>query len=118
LNYSQLQELHVKFRNQGLAILAFPCNQFGCQEPGTNAEIKAFAANYKVSFDIFDKVKVNGRDTHSVFRFLKAHTQSTGGNYVKWNWSKFLVDKSGKPIARFGPSTAPLQLISTIQNLV
>jgi len=118
VNYRQLQELHVKYSNQGLAILCFPCNQFGNQEPGTNAEIKAFAAKYNVTFDLFEKIKVNGSETHPVFRFLKGHTSSTLGSFIKWNFTKFLVDRNGKPISRFGPSTSPYQIVPAIEKLI
>jgi len=113
-----LTELHEKYGKSGLSILAFPCNQFGGQEPGTNKEIKEFVKKYDVKFDLFDKCKVNGGDTHPLFRFLKANTTSTFGSFVKWNFTKFLVDRSGRPIERYGPPTEPARMVADIERLL
>lgn len=107
MNYTELVQLHKKYEPQGLSILAFPCNQFGGQEPGTEAEIKKFAEGYGVKFDMFSKVKVNGSDTHPLWDFLKTKQGGMLGNFIKWNFTKFLVDRSGNPVSRYSPQTNP-----------
>lgn len=92
----------------GLRILAFPCNQFGSQEPGTNEEIKAFAAKYGVEFDMFDKVDVNGKNAHPLYDYLKSKQGGTLGNFIKWNFTKFVTNKEGIPVARFAPTDDPI----------
>lgn len=107
-NYTQLQALHVKYAEKGLAILGFPCNQFGGQEPGTNEEIKKFAKdNFGVQFDMFAKIDVNGKDAHPLFKYLKKEQGGTFGDFIKWNFSKFLVNKEGKPVKRYAPNVEP-----------
>ena len=86
-----------------MAILAFPCNQFGAQEPGSNSEIKQFAAGFGVQFDMFEKINVNGSDTHPLWAFLKEKQGGLLGNSIKWNFTKFVIDKNGNPVARMGP---------------
>lgn len=107
MNYTELVQLHEKYEPQGLSILAFPCNQFGGQEPGTEAEIKKFAEGYGVKFDMFSKIKVNGNDTHPLWDFLKNKQGGMLGNFIKWNFTKFLVDRNGNPVARYSPQTNP-----------
>ena len=93
----------------GLRILGFPCNQFGSQEPGTNEEIKEFAtSNYNVTFDMFSKIDVNGDDTHPLWVFLKAKQGGFLMDRIKWNFTKFVIDKEGLPVARFGPMDDPI----------
>lgn len=112
MNYTELVKLHEKYADsKGLRILAFPCNQFGGQEPGTEAEIKEFAAGFGVKFDMFSKVKVNGEGTHPIFEFLKSKQGGTLGNFIKWNFTKFLVNKEGVPVARYSPQTNPIPAI-------
>lgn len=112
VNYTELVKLHEKYaESNGLRILAFPCNQFGGQEPGTDAEIKTFAEGFGVKFDMFSKIKVNGDGTHPIFEFLKSKQGGTLGNFIKWNFTKFLVDKEGKPVARYSPQTNPIPAI-------
>jgi len=108
-NYRQLQALHDEFADsRGLRILAFPCNQFGNQEPGTNEEIKAFAqGKYNVTFDMFSKINVNGDNADPLWKYLKDKQHGTFGNFIKWNFSKFLIDKDGQPVKRYGPKDAP-----------
>ena len=96
------------FEADGLRILAFPCNQFGSQEPGTNEEIKAFVGKYGVQFDMFDKIDVNGNGAHPLFEYLKSKQGGTLGNFIKWNFTKFVIDKEGQPIARFAPTDDPI----------
>jgi glutathione peroxidase len=103
--YEGLQKLHGAYKDRGFAVLGFPSNDFGGQEPGTEAEIKAFCSNtYGVSFPMFSKVSVLGATRHPLYQFL---TASTGGSDVRWNFEKFLIDSKGVVIGRFGSSTAP-----------
>ncbi|GFS10160.1 glutathione peroxidase [Elysia marginata] len=100
--------LHAKYAGSGLAILGFPCNQFGSQEPGTNEEIKKFAQEgFGVQFDIFDKIEVNGKNAHPLYKYLKKEQKGTFGDFIKWNFSKFLVNKEGKPVNRYAPNVEP-----------
>ncbi|CAB4062452.1 GPX4 [Lepeophtheirus salmonis] len=89
----------------------FPCNQFGSQEPGTNAEIKEFAATYGVTFDMFSKIDVNGEDAHPLFKYLKSKLTDESGESIKWNFTKFIIDKNGVPVARFSPSQDPIPIV-------
>lgn len=111
-NYTELTEIYNKYKDQGLEILAFPCNQFGGQEPGSNEEIQEFACTrFKAEYPIFDKVKVNGSDASPLYKFLK---DSKGGGIfgdaIKWNFTKFLVNKNGEVVERFAPTTAPSKI--------
>ncbi|KAJ7562738.1 hypothetical protein O6H91_03G082500 [Diphasiastrum complanatum] len=118
-NYTELTQLHKKYRDQGFEILAFPCNQFGGQEPGNNEQIKEFACSrYKAEFPVFDKVDVNGPNTSPVYTFLKASKGGILGDNIKWNFGKFLVDKNGQVVERYAPTTSPLQLESDIKKLL
>ena len=107
--YEQLQALHEKYGEQGLAVLGFPCNQFGKQEPGTADEIREFCrANYGVTFDMFAKIDVNGDSACDLYKYLKSlKTEPAGPGEISWNFEKFLVDRNGKVIARFSPRTKP-----------
>ncbi|KAA0195784.1 Glutathione peroxidase, partial [Hyalella azteca] len=89
-------------------ILAFPCNQFGNQEPGTPQEIKEFVKQYNVQFDVFAKVKVNGDDADPLWKFLKKKQGGLLGDFIKWNFTKFVVDKNGVPVSRHSPKTNPI----------
>lgn len=118
-NYSELSHIYEKYKTQGFEILAFPCNQFGGQEPGSNPEIKQFACTrFKAEFPIFDKVDVNGPSTAPVYQFLKSATGGFLGDLVKWNFEKFLVDKNGKVVERYPPTTSPFQIEKDIQKLL
>ncbi|KAL3633425.1 glutathione peroxidase gpx1 [Castilleja foliolosa] len=118
-NYTELSQIYDKYKTQGLEILAFPCNQFGFQEPGSNSEIKQFACTrYKAEFPIFDKVDVNGPFTAPVYQFLKSSAGGFLGDLIKWNFEKFLVDKNGKVVERYPPTTSPLQIEKDIQKLL
>uniref|UniRef100_UPI0040535BFB De novo designed 2OBI-1 n=1 Tax=synthetic construct TaxID=32630 RepID=UPI0040535BFB len=109
VNYKQLVELHERYAERGLRILAFPCNQFGKQEPGSNAEIKEFMARYNVKFDMFAKIDVNGDSAHPLWKWLREQPngKGIGGNAIKWNFTKFLIDKEGKVVKRYGPMDEP-----------
>jgi glutathione peroxidase len=108
-HYAGLQELYESFRDRGLVVLGFPCNQFGSQEPGTENEIKTFCeTRYGVDFPMFAKIDVNGPNRHPLYEYLtKQSTQPDGAGDIQWNFTKFLVDRSGKVTARFAPPTAP-----------
>uniref|UniRef100_A0A8C9IDM4 Glutathione peroxidase n=1 Tax=Piliocolobus tephrosceles TaxID=591936 RepID=A0A8C9IDM4_9PRIM len=110
VNYTQLVDLHARYAECGLRILAFPCNQFGKQEPGSNEEIKEFAAGYNVKFDMFSKICVNGDDAHPLWKWMKIQPKGKGilGNAIKWNFTKFLIDKNGCVVKRYGPMEEPL----------
>jgi len=110
VNYTQLVELYEKYKSEagGFTVLAFPCNQFGAQEPGTNEEIKRFAQSFKVQFDMFEKVDVNGSNAHPIWVYLKAKQGGLLGDSIKWNFTKFVIDKKGQPVARFGTIDDPI----------
>ena len=107
--YKQLQELHDKYSDKGLAVLGFPCNQFGKQEPGSADEIKEFCqANYGVDFDMFAKVEVNGTGACDLYKYLTSlDTKPQGPGDIKWNFEKFVVARNGEVVARFDPKTKP-----------
>ena len=107
--YAQLQELHQKYSDRGLAILGFPCNQFGGQEPGNAAEIRTFCSqNYGVEFDMFSKIDVNGDGASDLYKHLKSlETQPEGPGEISWNFEKFLLSRLGNVVARFAPRTRP-----------
>jgi glutathione peroxidase len=107
--FAGLEKLYEKFRDRGFAVLGFPCNQFGKQDPGNNGQIEEFCQlNYGVSFPMFAKIDVNGPDTHPLFQHLKTSVPGIfGSENIKWNFTKFLVDKNGNVIERFAPLTKP-----------
>ncbi|XP_018904211.1 uncharacterized protein [Bemisia tabaci] len=112
-NYKQLQELYNKYsESKGLRILAFPSNQFLSQEPGTNAEILEFTKKYGVTFDMFAKIDVNGDNAHPLYKWLKSQKAGSGflTDSIKWNFSKFLINKQGQVVDRFAPATEPLKM--------
>lgn len=111
-------KLYSQYHSEGLEILAFPCNQFGKQEPGTNQEIREFVNGYNVTFPMFAKIKVNGSEAHPIFRFLRYNLTGLLGSSVKWNFTKFLVDRKGKPVKRYAPATKPLSLEKDIVALL
>jgi len=118
-NYTQLQALHAKHAEAGLAILAFPCNQFGSQEPGSNSDVKTFAQeNYGVQFDLFSKINVNGNEAIPLFKYLKKEQKGTLGDFIKWNFSKFLVNREGKPVNRYAPNVEPYSIEKDIKKLL
>ncbi|MFS1514608.1 glutathione peroxidase [Chengkuizengella sp. SCS-71B] len=118
--YKQLQELHETYNEQGLVVLGFPCNQFGEQEPGEESDIESFCElNYGVTFSMFAKVDVNGKDAHPLFTYLKEVAPGLlGSKGIKWNFTKFLIDKSGKAVARYAPKTNPLEMKNEIEKLL
>jgi glutathione peroxidase len=113
--YAGLEALYKKYAAQGLVVLGFPCNQFGKQEPGGADEIaQTCHINYGVSFPIFEKVEVNGAATHPVFRYLKNELPGVLGGRIKWNFTKFLIGRDGKPLKRFAPFTTPEKMETVI----
>ncbi|KAG6438337.1 hypothetical protein SASPL_103277 [Salvia splendens] len=110
-NYTQLTELYSKYKDKGFEILAFPCNQFLYQEPGTSEDAEQFACSrFKAEYPIFQKVKVNGPNAAPVYKFLKASKGGWFGSQIKWNFTKFLVDRDGNVIKRYATSTTPLAI--------
>uniref|UniRef100_W5L9G0 Glutathione peroxidase n=1 Tax=Astyanax mexicanus TaxID=7994 RepID=W5L9G0_ASTMX len=109
INYSQFAEMHAKYAEKGLAILAFPSNQFGNQEPGSSAQIKEFAKSYNAQFDMFGKIDVNGADAHPLWKWLKSQPNGKGflGNGIKWNFTKFLINREGQVMKRYSPMSDP-----------
>ena len=105
--YAGLEALYQKYKNQGFTVLGFPCNQFGRQEPGTNEEIKQFCSTtYQVSFPIFDKIEVNGKNRHALYEALAGKNSSFSGR-IWWNFTKFLIGRDGKILGRFGSRVKP-----------
>uniref|UniRef100_A0A5B7BJJ5 Glutathione peroxidase n=1 Tax=Davidia involucrata TaxID=16924 RepID=A0A5B7BJJ5_DAVIN len=118
-NYTELNQVYEKYKDQGLEILAFPCNQFGSQEPGNNEQILEFACTrFKAEFPIFDKVDVNGESASPVYKFLKSSKGGLFGANIKWNFSKFLVDKDGNVVDRYAPTTSPLSIEKDVKKLL
>jgi glutathione peroxidase len=106
--YKGLEGLYKKYRKQGLEILGFPCDQFGHQEPGSDEEILGFCElNYGVTFPLFSKINVNGVREHPLYKYLKSEASGLIGDSIKWNFTKFLVNRKGKVLGRFAPTTAP-----------
>lgn len=117
-NYRELVSLYNTHKSNGLEILAFPCNQFGAQEPGSDAEIKAFADKYGVTFPMFSKVDVNGSNAHPLFKWARDCAGSFPSDDIKWNFGKFLIDKDGRINKRFAPTDSPLSIESDIKKLL
>ncbi len=117
--YKELEELYRCYREDGLEILAFPCDQFGHQEPGSDEEIRSFCeTRFSVTFPLFRKIVVNGTDTHPVYRFLKGKARGLLGRSIRWNFTKFLVDRRGRVVKRFAPATPPRKIGSRVRELL
>jgi len=117
--YKGLEKLQQAYGPRGFSVLGFPCNQFGRQEPGNAAQIQQFcASNYAVSFPMFDKIDVNGDHAHPLYQYLKSEKSGLLGPSIKWNFTKFLVDRSGKVVARHAPTTTPEALTKEIEALL
>jgi glutathione peroxidase len=118
--YQGLEALYQQYRDRGLTVLGFPCNQFGEQEPGSAEEIGSFCQkNYGVSFPMFEKIEVNGEGAHPLYRWLKSNAKGLlGSEAIKWNFTKFLVDRNGNVIDRFAPTTKPEDLKPKVEALL
>ncbi|MCX0340474.1 glutathione peroxidase [Acinetobacter radioresistens] len=115
--FAGLEKVYQKYKDQGLEVLGFPCNQFGGQDPGTNDQIGAFCQkNYGVSFPMFAKVDVKGPEAHAVFRYLTNNSKGILGNGIKWNFTKFLVGKNGEVLNRYAPTSKPEALEEDIEK--
>ncbi|MES2032002.1 MAG: glutathione peroxidase [Pseudomonadota bacterium] len=117
--YAGLEKLQQDFAPRGFSVLGFPCNQFGAQEPGDSRQIESFCeANYHVTFPLFEKIDVNGANAHPLYNYLKSEKSGLLGAGIKWNFTKFLVDRSGKVVERFAPTTKPESLREKIEALL
>jgi glutathione peroxidase len=118
--YEGLEALYQKYRDRGLTVLGFPCNQFGAQEPGSAEEIGSFCQkNYGVSFPLFEKIDVNGDAAHPLYRWLKSNAKGVlGSEGIKWNFTKFLIDRQGRVVDRFAPTTKPEDLKTNVEALL
>lgn len=116
--YEGLQKMYDDYKEQGFEILDFPCNQFGNQAPGTEGEIVSFCqARYNVSFRQFKKIEVNGENEEPLYTFLKKEQGGTLGSKIKWNFTKFLVDRDGNVVERFAPTTTPEKIVAKMKKL-
>lgn len=118
--YKGLEAVYQQFKDKGVEVLGFPCNQFGAQEPGTADEIGAFCEkNYGVTFPLFEKIEVNGDNAHPLYKFLKSEAPGVmGTEAIKWNFTKFLVKKDGTVYKRYAPQTEPQELADDIEKLL
>ncbi|XP_076235442.1 uncharacterized protein LOC143179900 [Calliopsis andreniformis] len=117
VNYRELVQLYEKYSEKnGLRILAFPSNQFGGQEPGTSEQILDFIKKYNVTFDVFEKIDVNGEGAHPLWKWLKSQASGFVTDSIKWNFTKFIINKEGKVVSRHSPATEPLELETELQK--
>jgi glutathione peroxidase len=117
--FEGLEALHQQYKDDGLVVLGFPCNQFAGQEPETNDSIEEVCRiNHGVTFQLTEKVDVNGENTHPVFEYLKGELGSLLGKKIKWNFTKFLISKEGKPFKRYAPTTKPEKIEKDIKKLL
>lgn len=115
--YKELEALYEKYNDQGFEILGFPCNQFMKQEPGTEADIQEFCQmNYGVTFPMFSKIDVKGKNAHPLFQYLTKNTSGVLSSEVKWNFTKFLINKKGEVVNRFAPATSPEKMVKEIEQ--
>ena len=118
--YAGLQQLHERFAGRGFEVLGFPCNQFGKQEPGDAAQIGSFCEkNFGVTFPMFEKIDVKGPDTHPLYRYLTNEAPGLfGTKAIKWNFTKFLVDRRGEVVKRYAPKTTPQEIVGEVEALL
>jgi glutathione peroxidase len=117
--YEGLENLYEKYSEKGLVILGFPCNQFGGQEPGDEKSIgEGCLVNYGVTFPMFSKIEVNGENAHPIYKFLRKELKGLLGGQIKWNFTKFLIDATGKPVKRFSPATTPEKIEKYLVKLL
>ena len=115
----ELEEMYKDYKDKGFEILGFPCNQFANQDPASNKEISEFCLrNYGVSFTMFEKIDVNGENAHPIYKFLKSNAKGILGSEIKWNFTKFLIDKEGNVVDRFAPTTNPKKIRKDVEKLL
>ncbi|XP_015792037.1 probable phospholipid hydroperoxide glutathione peroxidase isoform X2 [Tetranychus urticae] len=114
-NYAQLNDIYNEYKDRGLEIAGFPCNQFGNQEPGCSVDIKEFLLKNKVTWDVYDKVDVNGKDAHPLWKWLQHKKGGFITNGIKWNFTKFLIDRKGNPVKRYAPTDEPKTFVTDIE---
>ena len=118
-HYTGLENLYKEYKDKGLVIIGFPCNQFGKQEPGTSEEIQEFCdLNYNVTFPLSEKIEVNGSGAHPLYKYLKKELEGKLTNGIKWNFTKFLIDRNGVPSKRFGSKVEPEDIKSFVDDLI
>lgn len=117
--FKELEELYKTYKDRGLEILGFPCNQFAKQDAGTNKEISDFCQlNYGVTFTMFEKIDVNGKNAHPLYKYLKNEAKTLFGREIKWNFAKFLIDSEGNVIKRYSPTLSPMKIKGDIEKLI
>lgn len=117
--FEELEELYKTFKNQGLEIIGFPCNQFASQDKGSNEEIHEFCQlNYGVTFTMFEKIDVNGQNAHPLYKYLKNEAKGFLSKDIKWNFTKFLIDADGNVFKRYAPTVKPSKMRADIENLL
>ena len=117
--FEGLEQLHQDYKDKGLVVIGFPCDQFAGQEPETNATmVKVCQLNFGVTFQLSEKIDVNGPNTHPIFNYLKDHSKSAIGKEIKWNFTKFLVSRDGRTIKRYAPTTKPEAMRQSIEKLL
>ncbi len=117
--FEGLEKLYKKYKDKGLVILGFPCNQFGNQEPGDEKSIsEGCLLNYGVTFPMFSKIEVNGENAHPIYKYLKMQLNSFWGSRIKWNFTKFLIDANGRPVKRFSPVTKPGEIDKYLEEFL
>ena len=117
--FEQLEEIYKEYKDQGLEILGFPCNQFASQDPSSNEEIHSFCLlNYGVTFTMFEKINVNGENAHPLYKFLKNEKKGLLSKEIKWNFTKFLIDRDGNVVKRYSPTTKPINIKEDILKLI
>ena len=117
--FNGLEELHQKYKEEGLVVIGFPCNQFANQEPGNDEQVASTCQlNFGVTFQIMKKIDVNGENAHEIFKYLKSETKGLLGSKIKWNFTKFLISRDGKTIKRYAPTTVPAKVEKDIQQML
>ena len=117
--FKELEEIYKEYKEQSLEILGFPCNQFASQDPASNEEIQSFCLlNYGVTFTMFEKIDVNGENAHPLYKFLKNEEKGLFSKEIKWNFTKFLINKEGEVVKRYSPTTKPLKIKDDILKLL
>ena len=117
--FKELEELYQTYHSKGLEILGFPCNKFAKQDSGSNQEIQEFCQlNYGVTFNMFEKIEVNGAHAHPIYRYLKQEVKGLFGSEIKWNFTKFLIDRDGNVIKRYAPTVKPSKIANDIEKLL